>query len=165
MLHISLSWSHPSSVYLFNFALWGAVKMTVCWPWFALWTQIKIKCCSCYQVVIISSLFEDPSIHLLSPTYPKSGHGGRRSINEPQTFRSPVTLASSDWGISRHSQARLEIKSLYLVLSLLYSLWEHFPRDASLPEKPTTSTGSFPNKGAAGPLQVSHRWLNFSLYL
>lgn len=98
MLHVSLGWSHPSSVYLFNFALWGAVRWLVFWPRFTLWTQIKTKCCSPSLAVVISSLLEDPSICPFSSTNP--------------------TLFSSDWGIPRRSPAGLEIQSLHLVLGL-----------------------------------------------
>uniref|UniRef100_A0A8C9Y6D4 Glucagon-like peptide 2 receptor n=1 Tax=Sander lucioperca TaxID=283035 RepID=A0A8C9Y6D4_SANLU len=49
------------------------------------------------------------SIHPSSSAYPGSGQGGSSSSKGTQTSLSRATLTSSDWGILRRSQARLEI--------------------------------------------------------
>lgn len=51
-------------------------------------------------------------------TYPRLGHSGSSFNRESQTSLSPATPVSSDWGISRRSQARIEIAYLHLVLGL-----------------------------------------------
>ncbi|KAL1005942.1 hypothetical protein UPYG_G00065960 [Umbra pygmaea] len=83
---------------------------------------------------------------------PGSSHGSSSSSRGPQTSCSRATLNSSEWGIPRRSQAKLEIKSRHLILGLYRcllpagrawntSLGRH--PGGILIRCPTTSTGSF----------------------
>ena len=88
------------------------------------------------------------SIHLQlkSKWYPKSGRGGNSSSRGPQRSLSLATLTSSDWGIPRRSQARVEIQYVLSIYSPQSASWPSLR-----PDVPGTPSWGGPYKMSESP--------------